>query len=158
MLTVHRAERADRLVDALASVVIDPLADPFTPEVVAVPTRGIERWLTQRLSTVLGTSPDRHDGVCANIDFPFPGRVVGGAMAAATGVDPDDDPWLPERAVWPLMEVVDEHLGDGWMAALAAHLGGRHRSSATRRCAAAASAPSVTSPICSTATPYTGRA
>ena len=124
MLTVHRAERADRLVDALASVVIDPLPDPFTPEVVAVPTRGIERWLTQCLSTVLGTSPDRHDGVCANIDFPFPGRVVGGAMAAASDIDPDDDPWLPERAVWPLMEVVDEHLGDGWMAALVAHLGG----------------------------------
>jgi exodeoxyribonuclease V gamma subunit len=124
MLTIHRAERADRLVEALASVVIDPLPDPFTPEVVAVPTRGIERWLTQCLSTVLGTSPDRHDGVCANIDFPFPGRVVGSAMAAATDIDPDDDPWLPERAVWPLMEVVDEHLGDGWMAALAAHLGG----------------------------------
>src|SRR5262245_1692605 len=106
MLTVHRAERADRLVDALACVVIDPLDDPCTREVVAVPTRGIERWLTQRLSTVLGTSPDRHDGVCANVDFPFPGRVVGGAMAAATGVDPDDDPWLPERAVWPLMAVV----------------------------------------------------
>jgi exodeoxyribonuclease V gamma subunit len=124
MLTVHRAERADRLVEALASVVIDPLPDPFTSEVVAVPTRGIERWLTQCLSTVLGTSPDRHDGVCANIDFPFPGRVVSGAMAAATDIDPDDDPWLPERALWPLMEVVDEHLGDGWMAALAAHLGG----------------------------------
>jgi exodeoxyribonuclease V gamma subunit len=51
MLTVHRAERADRLVDALAGVVIDPLDDPFTPEVVAVPTCGIERWLTRRLST-----------------------------------------------------------------------------------------------------------
>jgi exodeoxyribonuclease V gamma subunit len=78
MLTVHRAERADRLVNALASAVIDPFADPFTAEVVAVPTRGVERWLTQRqrLSTVLGTSPDRHD-----IDFPFPGRIVGGAMA-----------------------------------------------------------------------------
>jgi exonuclease V gamma subunit len=67
MLTVHRAERADRLVDALASVFIDRLPDPFTPEVVAVLARGIERWLTQCLSTVLGTSPDRHDGVCGNI-------------------------------------------------------------------------------------------
>jgi exodeoxyribonuclease V gamma subunit len=124
MLTIHRAARAERLVEALASVVIDPLDDPFTPEVVAVPTRGIERWLSQRLSTVLGASPDRQDGVCANVEFPFPGRLVGGALAAATGIEPDDDPWLPERSVWPLMAVVDEHLDDAWLAMLAAHLGG----------------------------------
>ena len=74
--------------------------------------------------SALGASADRHDGVCANIEFPFPGRLVGIALAAATGVDPDDDPWLPERSVWPLMDVVDDHLGDGWLAALAAHLGG----------------------------------
>ncbi len=124
MLTIHRAERADGLVEALASVVIDPLDDPFTPEVVAVHTRGIERWLSQRLSTVLGASPDRQDGVCANVGFPFPGRLVGRALACATGIEPDEDPWLPERSVWPLMAVVDEHLDDAWLAMLAAHLGG----------------------------------
>jgi len=57
MLTIHRAARADALVDALAGVLVDSLDDPFTPEVVAVPTQGIERWLTHRLSSVLGASP-----------------------------------------------------------------------------------------------------
>lgn len=123
MLHLHRAERADRLVDALAAVFADPLDDPFTPEVIAVPTRGVERWLTQRLSTSLGTSPDREDGVCANIDFPFPGRLVGGSVALATGVDRDTDPWLPDRAVWPLLDVVEGCIGEDWMAPLAAHLG-----------------------------------
>ena len=56
MLHVHRAERADRLADGLAETLLEPLEDPFAPEVVAVPTRGIERWLTQRLSTRLGTT------------------------------------------------------------------------------------------------------
>jgi exodeoxyribonuclease V gamma subunit len=123
MLTIHRAARADALVDALAAVLVDPLDDPFTPEVVAVPSRGVERWLTQRLSTLLGASPGRQDGVCANVEFPFPGRLVGRAIAAATGFDPETDPWLPERSVWPLLSVVDEHLDDAWMSALAAHLG-----------------------------------
>ena len=54
MLIVHRAERADRLVAALAEILHEPLDDPFAPEVVAVPSRGIERWLTQQLSNVLG--------------------------------------------------------------------------------------------------------
>ena len=56
MLHIHRAERADRLADGLAETLLAPLEDPFAPDVVAVPTRGIERWLTQRLSTRLGTS------------------------------------------------------------------------------------------------------
>ena len=95
MLHIHRAERADGLVDALAAVVSSPLDDPMQAEVVAVPTRGVERWLTQRLSVVLGASPGRADGVCANVEFPFPGRLVNGAVAAAVGVDREADPWLP---------------------------------------------------------------
>src|SRR2546423_12818996 len=92
-------------------------------EIVAVPTRGVERWLTQRLSTVLGASPGRADGVSANIEFPFPGRLVNGAVATAAGLDRETDPWLPERSVWPLLDVVEESVGEAWLAPLAAHLG-----------------------------------
>ena len=91
-------------------------------EVVSVPTRGIERWLTQRLSAHLGATPGRQDGVCANIDFPFPGTVVNGALAVAAGTDPDADPWLPQRAVWPLLEVVETHFDEPWLAPLAQHI------------------------------------
>ncbi len=122
MLYVHRSERADHLAEILASVVGDPLADPMTPEVVAVPTRGVERWLSQRLSHRLGCSDGREDGVAANIEFPFPGTLVGSAVATATGADPALDPWVPERAVWPLAEIIDAHLGDEAIIPLAAHL------------------------------------
>ncbi|MFT3853365.1 MAG: exodeoxyribonuclease V subunit gamma [Ilumatobacteraceae bacterium] len=124
MLIVHRAERADRLVHALAEVLAEPLDDPFAAEVVAVPSRGIERWLGQQLSNVLGATPGRADGVSANVDLPFPGRLVGRALHAATGIDPATDPWVPSRSVWPLLAVVDEHLDEAWMAALARHVGG----------------------------------
>ncbi|HEY2258536.1 MAG TPA: exodeoxyribonuclease V subunit gamma [Solirubrobacteraceae bacterium] len=124
MLVVHRAERADDLADALATLLTEPLTDPFAAEVVAVPTRGMERWLTQRMSVVLGASAGRHDGVCANVEFPFPHRLVNDAVAAASGVDPEADPWLPERASWPLLEVVQECLQQPWLAALARYLGG----------------------------------
>ena len=106
----------------LSELVAEPLNDPMAPEVVSVPTRGIERWLTQRLSAHLGATPGRHDGVCANIDFPFPGTVVNGALARAAGTDPDADPWLPQRAVWPLLEVVEAHFDDQWLAPLAQHI------------------------------------
>jgi exodeoxyribonuclease V gamma subunit len=97
MLHVHRSDRADGLIAALRDLLADPPADPFAREVVAVPTRGMERWLTQRLSLSLG--------ICANVEFPFPRRLTGDAVAAASGIEPDTDPWLPERMVWPLLEV-----------------------------------------------------
>lgn len=123
MLHVHRSDRADALADALRDLLADPLPDPFAREVVAVPTRGIERWLSQRLSGGLGTSPGRADGVCANVDFPPPGRLIADAVATASGIDPDADPWRPERAVWPLLEIVDASLHERWLRPLAHHLG-----------------------------------
>src|SRR4051794_36508690 len=105
MLHLHRAERADGLVEALRDLLVEQLEDPCAPEVIAVPTRGMERWLTQRMSACLGATPGRSDGVCANVEFPFPRRLVEDSVAAASGVDPDQDSWRPERAVWRLLEV-----------------------------------------------------
>ena len=122
MLRVHRSDRADTLVSMLADLVAEPLDDPMVPEVVSVPTRGIERWLTQQLSAHLGTSPGRHDGVCANVDFPFPGTLIGRALAAASDIDPDADPWSPERSVWPLIELVEQNFEEQWLAPLAQHI------------------------------------
>ena len=59
-LQIHRAERADRLVDALGELLSTPLPDPFATEIVSVPTPGVERWLAQRLSRRLGASPGRN--------------------------------------------------------------------------------------------------
>src|SRR5919108_920698 len=124
MLHVHRAERADGLVEALRALLADPLPDPFSPEVVSVPTRGMERWLTQQMSARLGATPGRSDGVCANVEFPFPHRLVSDAIAAASGVEPERDPWQPRGSVWPLLEVVDQCLGEPWLRDLSVHLGG----------------------------------
>ena len=99
-------------------------ADEFAADVVAVPTRGMERWLTQHMSTVLGATPERADGICANVLFPTPHRLTADAAAAACKIDPARDPWLPERAVWPLLTIVDEALQEPWLAALATYLGG----------------------------------
>ncbi|MEA2170454.1 MAG: exodeoxyribonuclease gamma subunit, partial [Solirubrobacteraceae bacterium] len=132
MLHIHRAERADGLVEALARLLAEAPSDPFAPEVVAVPTRGMERWLTQRLSAVLGAQDGRGDGVCANVEFPSPARLITGAVATASGVDPDADPWVPERAVWPLLEVVEAEIAAPWLRPLARFLGPEEHKAARR--------------------------
>ena len=114
MLIVHRAERADRLVDELARHIGGE--DPFAPDVVAVATRGIERWVTQQLA--------QRSGICANVRFPSPRAIVTDAVARASDIDPLEDPWHPARAAWTLAEVIDAHAGEAWLATLRRYLNG----------------------------------
>ena len=86
-LQLHRAERSDRLVAGLADLLTDPLPDPFASELVAVPTRGVERWLAQQVSNRLG--------VCAGVEFPSVRRLVADALGSVTGIELDEDPWQP---------------------------------------------------------------
>lgn len=101
-----------------------PLSDPFAGEVVAVPAKGVERWLTQRLSTVLGATSA--DGIAANIAFPTPARLVDDAVAAVSGTDVRTDPWSSGRVLWTVLDVIDRSTGESWYPVLAKHLEG-HR-------------------------------
>ena len=116
-LHLHRAPRADLLADALADVLREPLSDPFASDLVLVPARGIERWLSQRLSHHLGLGVG-DDGVCAGIEFRTPHSLV----AEVLGVGPDD-PWAPDNLVWAVLGAIDDGAGEPWCATLDRHLG-----------------------------------
>ncbi len=116
-LHVHRAERTDLLADALGTLLAAPQADPFAEELVVVPARGVERWLSQRLSHVLGRGSGA-DGVCAGVSFRSPASLI----AEITGTR-EDDPWSPDAMVWPLLEVIDASLDQDWCRTVANHLG-----------------------------------
>jgi exodeoxyribonuclease V gamma subunit len=125
-LHLHRAERTDLLADGLGALLSDPPADPFGQELVLVPARGVERWLSQRLSHVLGSRGGSRggDGVCAGVAFRSPGSLIAeiAETSALTGTA-EDDPWSPESLAWPLLEVIDCSLDEPWCRTLATHLG-----------------------------------
>lgn len=123
-LHIHRSERTDALLTGLSQLLSQIPADPFSRELVAVPTPGIERFITQSLSTFLGVTTGRTDGVCANVDFPSPSDLVTRVIAEATGLDPAQDPWLPRRLVWQVLSTIDDSLEQTWAAPLAIYLGG----------------------------------
>jgi len=117
-LHIHRARATDLLAEGLGELLATPLADPFAEEVVVVPARGVERWLTQSLSNRLGHGERGGDGVCAGIRFLTPQSLI------AMLLDKDsDDPWDPDRMVWPLLDVIDRSLAERWCDTLATHLG-----------------------------------
>ena len=119
-LHIHRAETTGVLADGLADLLSEPSADPFVEEAVVVPARGVERWLTQRLSHRLGQGARGGDGVCAGVRFLNPHSLVAMLLGKER-----DDPWDPDRMVWPLLEVIDASLDEPWCATLATHLGHR---------------------------------
>lgn len=117
-LRVHVAERTDVLVAALADVLATTPADPFTPDVVAVPTRGVERWVAQRLSHRLGAAAEA-DGICANVLFPPPHRLVSEVLSTTA----DEDPWSPDRLAWHVLATIDAHHGADWLRTVSRFLG-----------------------------------
>ncbi|MBS4752990.1 exodeoxyribonuclease V subunit gamma [Nocardioides sp. zg-ZUI104] len=117
-LILHRAPRTDLLADELGALLAVPLPDPFATEVVVVPARGVERWLTQRLSHRLGTGERGGDGVCAGVQFLQPASLVGLLLGRDR-----EDPWHPDRLVWPLLATIDANLDDPAFRTLATHLG-----------------------------------
>ena len=97
-----------------------------------------EKWQALGNDYVIVTEPlapadvericDRHtgvgaDGVCANLVFPSPGRLVRDATAAAVGIDVDEDPWTGRRLPWSVLEVIDGCAGEDWCVTLGRHLG-----------------------------------
>ena len=114
---IHRAERTDVLADGLGGLLSTPPDDPFAEDLVVVPARGVERWLSQRLSHVLGRGSGA-DGVCAGVVFRSPASLIGEISGAR-----EDDPWSPEAITWPLLEVIDASLDAPGCQVLARHLG-----------------------------------
>lgn len=76
-LYVHRSNSMEALAAALAGVVGDSGTHVWTPEVLVVQGRGMERWLSMRLVDELG--------VWANCRTPFPRAFVEELLDAAAG-------------------------------------------------------------------------
>jgi exodeoxyribonuclease V gamma subunit len=105
---LHRgaADRAQALVGLLADLFSDVPADPLAPDWLATPSEGMRRWAMLELASRLGSSgPGRSDGICANIEQVFPGRLRG-AVLAADGTDWTTDPWVPNRLAWSVLEIL----------------------------------------------------
>jgi len=123
VLTLHRANVVDHLSTDLGWLLGVVSADPFKSDIVAVPSKGVERWIAQSLSMSLGAQIGEADGVCANVVFPSPGRLVDEVLVAATVLGADEDPWVEERLPWALLDVIDDCAGEDWCRTLGRHLG-----------------------------------
>lgn len=123
---VHHTASAEALVSALAAELAAPLSDPFATDVVTVPGPGVARWLSQRLSHVLGAE-DGADGVCAGVAMPTWDRWARDLTRELAGIERDSDPWRPGRGVWQLLECATACAHEPWWGQVAPVWAGPHR-------------------------------
>ncbi|MBI3782193.1 MAG: exodeoxyribonuclease V subunit gamma [Deltaproteobacteria bacterium] len=94
---VHRSNRMEVLVEALAEVVRPPLRDPFAAECIIVQGRGMERWLSMQLAQSFG--------VWANPDFPFPRKFIERCFAD-TFADDGSKRYDPAVLLWTIADLL----------------------------------------------------
>lgn len=114
-LVVFSSHRLEDLAARLASELWEnpvpaDVADSFdflTPEVVVVPSRGMEKWLSMKIM--------EKTAIAANFDFAFPEGIVKKIVAATKAVatktvyDPEKrefDVWAPSAITWKILEVL----------------------------------------------------
>ena len=134
MIHVYAAGGAEPLAARLAGVWAGPVADPFTPEWLAVPSDGMRRWLTLELARHLGASGPGGDGVVANVVRAYPGTLRSCVLTAARGGD-HADPWDIDRLVWSVLAALDRGGLDPALGGLSTLPAGASRFARARRIA-----------------------
>ena len=113
-LLIHVRSHPDELVGELCGHLAVPPADPFAGELVAVPTRGIERWLAQRIASEIGERTPS-DGVCANVEFPSPGQLVREVLLAVPETAASVEAWERGALTRHVVSTLDDGLDWPWM-------------------------------------------
>jgi len=122
-ITVHVGAHPDALVGALCDELAVPGGGPFDAEVVAVPTRGIERWLTQQIAVGLAAR-GVGAGICANVRFPSPGELVRTTLEGIPELADAAGAWDPDRLTDVILDVLDAELDRPWLGHLGRYVDG----------------------------------
>ncbi|MBM4409388.1 MAG: exonuclease V subunit gamma, partial [Chloroflexi bacterium] len=91
---LYRSHRTEVLAAELARVLDTPCGAPLAPDVVVVQSRGMARWLSMALA--------EQRGVCGNIRFEFPGKL----LAALVGAPEAAASFSPAVLRWRLLRVL----------------------------------------------------
>ena len=100
---VFAAQSAQPLLTLLADRLRAPLADPFLPDIIVVPTAGTRDWLIEHLGHHLDDG--RGEAILTNVQFWFPNEF----NLHAIGVErAEDDPWAVRRLRWTLLGLLTD--------------------------------------------------
>lgn len=99
MFILHQSNRLEVLLDQLLTMLATPLAEVMAPETVIVQSQGMARWLSLMLA--------EKQGICANLDCPFPASFIWRLFTALDRAKlAAPSPYEPEALLWSIMEII----------------------------------------------------
>ncbi|HPB83017.1 MAG TPA: exodeoxyribonuclease V subunit gamma, partial [Spirochaetota bacterium] len=99
-ITLHTGNSLERLAEILADMVRADPPDPMKPETVMVMSRGMERWISMRLS--------EHLGVWGNCIYPFPNTMIYGLFREIIEQESGEDTFDRAVMTWKLFGLIRE--------------------------------------------------
>ena len=115
-LNIYTSNRMENLTGALAEALREPLCSPFTPELLVVQSKGMQRWVAMQLASRLG--------VWANCEYPFPNKMAG-ELFARTLPKLSDAPFFSAGVMpWKIMDLLPGLLAQEEFAPLQYYLRG----------------------------------
>src|SRR3974377_876259 len=97
-LYLHTSSRLETLLEDLVIVVRKPLPFVLQPELIVVQSLGMGRWLSLELA--------KQQGICANVQFPFPRRFLSDVFRVALPETPEGKHFDREMMTWRLMNIL----------------------------------------------------
>jgi len=102
-LTILSSNRVETLQSRLSQQLSEqPLSNPFSSEVIVVPTFAMSRWLNLRIA--------QQQGVAANIEYLQPGKWVWQLAGSMLDEIPQQDPYSVENLTWDIFSLLPELL------------------------------------------------
>jgi len=106
-LSIRYVRSLDDVIEPAVAFLSRPV-DLFARQRIVVPTAGARAWLSAKLAERLGASrgPDGKslgDGIVANVDFSYPGTIVGLLQPDQEG---GPDPWSFDRLTFAVLAVI----------------------------------------------------
>jgi exodeoxyribonuclease V gamma subunit len=101
-LQLVTSNRMENLAIGLAELLRTPPESgthhPLRPETVMVQSKGMQRWISMTLA--------RLNGICANVDFPFPNAFLDRLYGLIVGPMPEFDPYDPNALSFRIYNVL----------------------------------------------------
>ena len=100
-LHIYTSNRLEQLAEELAKLIDSEPLPSLQQETIVVQSRGMEHWLCLEIA--------RHNGICANISFPFPRAFVLSLFSSIAEL-PDPEPFDPGVMTFRIMKLVPQLL------------------------------------------------
>src|ERR1700730_13332960 len=99
-LYLHTSNRLQTLLADLTALVGKPLPFVLQPEIIVVQSLGMGRWLSLQIA--------KQQGICANVQFPFPRRFLSDVFRVTLPETPEGKHFDREIMTWRLMHVLPQ--------------------------------------------------